>query len=246
MTKQRSFTDAELTAYLDGEADPATGAAIKATLASDAALQSRLAALQIPAGALNKAFGQLLAAAPAAPELPPARSTDLRNKRPYWTMAACLALGVAIGAGFTLLRPKEAGWMDYVAAYQALYVNATLASVEAEPQEEADARLGALGAVLGRDLGPARTDSVLRFKRGQILGYQGNPLIQLAYLSPTGDPVALCIIRTDNPDQSGVTLTQLEGMAAAYWYKDGLGYLLIGGKDGALIRDAAGRMAAKL
>lgn len=245
MTDPRSFTDEQLTAYLDNEADAATASAIKAALATDAALQNRLDALQIPAGALNKAFSSLLVAAPAAPSLPPASAVGASRKAPYWTMAACLALGVAIGAGSAFWRPKDANWMDYVAAYQALYVNATLATVQDSP-EEASARLATLGAVLGRDISPARADSILQFKRGQLLGYQGNPLVQLAYLSPTGDPVALCIIRVDDPGPSAVTLTRLEGMAAAYWQRDGLAYLLIGGKDAALIRDAAGRMATKL
>ena len=125
-----------------------------------------------------------------------------------------------------------------------LYVNGTLADVEAT-QTETDAALEHLGTVFGHDLTAAPRDAVLEYKRGQVLGYQGQPLIQLAYLSPLGDPVALCLIRTGDAD-TGVELTVMEGLAAATWQRDGVAYLLIGGTDSGLIEDAAARFSDAL
>lgn len=245
MTQLRSFTDEDLTAYLDGEVDAATNLALATALATDTALQERLESLQISVVTLNKAFGGLLPAAPALPALPMRATSKTIGKIPKFAIAACLALGVALGTGLTSWREKPADWKDYVAAYQSLYVNGTLASVAMTP-EETEINLAALSGVLGHDINLAQTDSVLQFKRGQLLGYQGHPLVQLAYLTPLGDPMALCIIRNESAGQSNIRLTTLEGMAAAYWEKDGLAYLLIGGTDTELIKDAAERMVDRL
>ncbi|CAN0575828.1 unnamed protein product, partial [Ectocarpus sp. 12 AP-2014] len=124
------------------------------------------------------------------------------------------------------------------------YVNGTLADFNTT-QAEIDAALLHLGTVVGRDLTAAPLDTVLEYKRGQVLGYQGQPLIQLAYLSPLGDPVALCLIRTEGAD-TDVEMTALEGLAAAKWQRDGVAYLLIGGTDTGLIKEAAARLSDAL
>jgi anti-sigma factor RsiW len=245
MKEPRSFTDEDLTAYLDGEVDTATERAIATALVSDVGLRERLASLQISVVALDEAFGCLLAAAPALPALPMQATSGAPGQIPKMAMAACLVLGIAFGAGLMSWRAQPADWKDYVAAYQSLYVNATLASVAMTPDETV-LNLAYLGAVLDHDISAAQTDSILQFKRGQLLGYQGQPLVQLAYLTLLGEPMALCIIRIESDGQSDVKLTNLEGMAAAHWEKDGLAYLLIGGTDTALINDAANRMVDRL
>jgi anti-sigma factor RsiW len=245
MTEPRSFTDEDLTAYLDGEVDTATERAMATALVSDVALQERLASLQISVVVLNEAFGGLLAAAPALPALPIQATSSTLGKIPKMAMAACLVLGIALGTGVMSWRAQSADWKDYVAAYQSLYVNATLASVAMTP-DETILNLVSLGAVLDHDISAAQTDKILQFKRGQLLGYQGRPLVQLAYLTLQGEPMALCIIRIEGGGQSDIRLTNLEGMAAAHWEKDGLAYLLIGGTDDALIKDAADRMVDRL
>lgn len=246
MNETHRFTDEDLTAYLDGEAEAGMQAAIMAALVSEPALKARLSGLQISVTTLRESFDSLLASAPPLPALP-GRVPDTAAPAPLpkATLAACLVLGLALGAGLMSLRERAPDWMDYVAAYQALYVESTLNTAGLSTVEK-DLNLASLGAVLGHNLEQAGADSILDFKRGQILGYKGQPLIQLAYLGPMGEPVALCIIRTGSAERVGVTLTRLEGMAAAHWQQDGLAFLLIGGTDSTLIAGAADRLSAEI
>lgn len=242
---RKDFRDEELTAYLDGEAHEALTAQIAAAVDKDAGLQARLAALELPLGSVKGSFDALLAAAPAMDELPVSATSprEVSSPRLLAAMAASLVIGALISF-WAFSGNKQWEWRDYAAAYHVLYVNGTLADVSATPAET-NAALAHLGAVVGLDLTAVPLDAVLEFKRGQVLGYQGQPLIQLAYLSPLGDPVALCLIRTDAAD-TGVEMTLLEGLAAAQWQRDGVAYLLIGGTDAGLIEDAATRFSDAL
>ena len=56
MTETRHFTDEELTAFLDGEADDALSEAIATQLETDPALEAQLAALDIPMAELKGAI----------------------------------------------------------------------------------------------------------------------------------------------------------------------------------------------
>lgn len=247
MTEARYFSDEVLTAYIDGEADQSTRNAIETALRTDAVLAERLASLEIPIGGVSRAFDGLLDIAPGIPELP-ATSHDAVGKRNRGiVLAASLVVGLVFGAGIMSWRtPQPPGWMDYVAAYHALYVNETLADVVPDTDTSA-ITLSALSATLGYELSQADQDGLLEFRRGQILGYQGRPLVQLAYLSSTGDPVALCIIRSQTTGStSEISVSRLEGMAAAHWEKNGFEFLLIGGTDQTVITDAAQQLAGWL
>jgi len=62
--------------------------------------------------------------------------------------------------------------------------------------------------------------------------------------------VALCIMRSnkqsDQAVQTAVEVSDMEGMSAATWEKEGYTYLLIGGRDAHLIRDTAEQLAIRL
>lgn len=245
MTNTRYFDDDVLTAFLDNEVDAETKSEIETALAKDSALQDRVAALEFPLKSLNIAATNLLDAAPVAPDFGGQFDKKTTKRPQILGLVACVVLGVAVGLSFITMRPHQPdGWRDYVAAYQALYVNETLASVETTP-EGASENLKALGTTLGLDLSAAQFDPGLRFKRGQILGYQGKALIQLAYLNALGEPVALCIIRGEDAGSKGISVTTLEGMAAAFWERDGFAFLLIGGTDEAFIGATAEGMSER-
>ena len=243
---RKDFTDEELTAFLDGEATAELKAEIEAAVEGDSALKDRIVALTIPMAPMKAAFDAQLGAAPVMEPLPVgnAAQVGVSTMKMLGGMAASLVVGALLG--MSLLRGDDAprDWQDYAAAYHALYVNGTLAGVEASPEQTAQ-DLAELGAVLSHDLASAQRDPVLDYKRGQVLGYEGKPLVQLAYLSPMGDPVALCLVRTDQAD-AAIAMTELEGLAAAQWQSDGVAYLLIGGTDATLIKDAAVRFADAL
>lgn len=240
---RKEFSDDELTAYLDGEAGEALSAQIADAVKHDALLEGRIKALEMPLEAVKGSFDALLRAAPTMEPLPSETQTGVSFVKLGAAMAASLVIG-ALASFWALSGQKQADWRDYAAAYHALYVNGTLAGVANSPAET-EAALAHLGTVLAHDLSAALSDDVLEYKRGQVLGFQGQPMIQLAYLSPLGDPVALCLIRSEGTD-AGIEMKELEGLAAAQWQRDGVAYLLIGGTDAGLIEDAAARFSDTL
>ena len=103
---------------------------------------------------------------------------------------------------------------------------------------------GAIGKSI--DLSTLKQIEGLDYKRVQILGFDGQPLAQLTFLSKVGAPVALCIIRKQGDGNTDIHLAELQGMSAASWSRDGYDYLLIGGSDAALIAATAGKLTGRL
>ena len=210
--------------------------------------------------------GSARAPSPAlAPAGAPVPANDAGRPLANWRLLApmaasvVLAVGLALGLGALLARDGapdadggslmagEAGWREYVAAYQALYTNATLASVE-EDEAARRSELARVGAAIGLDLPLEALDAspAVTFKRAQLLGFEGRPLAQLAFLGGTGDPIALCIIRSggNGAGEAGgaaspVEVATMEGLSTASWSRGGFEYLLIGGTDEALIAGLA-------
>ena len=94
-----------------------------------------------------------------------------------------------------------------------------------------------VGAAIGKEISVSQVAefSEVEYKRAQVLAYKGKALIQLTFLSSTGKPIALCILRTSKRENKAVEFSQLEGMRAASWKSDDYDYLLIGGEDEMLI-----------
>ncbi|MEP4704695.1 MAG: hypothetical protein ABJZ62_07570 [Hyphomicrobiales bacterium] len=239
MGKIINHTDEELTAYLDGELKAAKIAEINEVLAHDETLRARLDALSIDKDHLKSTFSALLDEAPTmAPIIiaPP--------KWNFQQMAAAAVVALTVGLGASALLPerseqKAPGWRAYVASYQSLYSHATLSHVEIT-EEAAKAELTRVSAAIGKnfDYKTFSEDQNLSYKRSQILSFKGKPLIQLAFLTPDGKPIALCIIRKD-VSNTQIQLGEAEGMKSAFWVDDGYEYLLIGGEDKALIEKTA-------
>ncbi|MEO0380352.1 MAG: transcriptional regulator, partial [Pseudomonadota bacterium] len=70
MNTPRAFSDEDLTAFLDGEADATLEAEIVAALETDEELGARMAGLELPMDAIKGAFDSMLDTAPAMPALP--------------------------------------------------------------------------------------------------------------------------------------------------------------------------------
>ena len=261
MSGDRKFSDEELTAFLDGEAEHTPMAEIERALESDAEIRARLDALRIERDALKRAFDGLLNAAPAMPaQQRTARvhqlQTPPRAKSSGWfptAMAAMLALGIGFGGGYLLrdrlitsdgvLPPvvqKKEGWRARVANYQDFYGQATLAAVNLS-DTEAQAQLEMASQALGKkfDLSTLRSSAALEYKRGQVLHLNGKPLIQLAFVAKSGAPVALCIVKAKPGAKPDLRYKEFRGMKSASWAKNGFDYFLIGGADQALIEETA-------
>lgn len=234
-----TFTDEELTAFLDGEADAALTALIKLA-DDDAKVQARLAALQVDRAQVAKAMDSLLDAAPTyvAPKTDAPRGAW---KAPVG-IAATLALGALLGWSIPK-APKDPSWTEAIASYQALYVKQTLSGAGGGPLQEEN--LAQLGSTLGVDLSAASSLAPLEFRRAQLLGFDGGPLVQIAYLTDDGTPVALCVLRLDGADRKPQSSVMM-GMSAVAWQQDGFGFLLIGGEDQSFIDEIAANARALL
>ena len=86
----------------------------------------------------------------------------------------------------------------------------------------------------------------LDYKRAQVLGFEGQPIVHLAFLSKIGAPVALCIKRVGHPSKSAVHTTEMRGMSAVTWSKGNYEFLLVGGRDAELLTKAATKFAERL
>jgi anti-sigma factor RsiW len=232
------FTDEELVAYLDKALPSDRCAEIERMRPSDAALQQRLAALEIDVDAIRRVFDLHLAAAPVddirqrlAANSSRSGSPRIRNWR-WMQLAAAVLVGFGLGAGgmATLSRTPASDWHSAVAEYQALYTTETLKPVSNDPiliahqVQHAAAALGRPVSV--RDLQVAG----LELKRAQVLAFEHRPLVQFAYLDREGTPIAFCATRTNSLAES-VHAATIKGLAAAAWIRDGYGYLVIGGTN---------------
>lgn len=248
MSERRTYSDEELTAYLDGEAEHAPLSEIESALGKDPGLRRRLDALTIERSQIQSAFDHLLSAAPEPPDVvvEDVASGPVTGWRRTGIAAAVGLLCAVLGwsAGQWGQSATEQTWQDYVATYQALYVGPTLVHIEQSPVD-AEQELARVSTAIDKDLDLSSISSVeqLDYKRAQILGFEGQPLIQLAFLSKVGAPIALCIMRAETQSSAGVALTTLQGLSAATWTKDGFDYILIGGGDEAMIASAASAFA---
>ncbi|WP_299295365.1 hypothetical protein [uncultured Tateyamaria sp.] len=245
MTDVRHFSDEELTAFLDGEAGDALHAAIEGALETDAVLAERMAALDLPLGPIVDAYDALLATAPPMPAFDVVIPEPVAARpRGLWAKGVGLfgtglaaGLAVAVFTGFGTPEPQPRGWISFVASYQALYTTATLAGATPSSQE-AEVQLASVSDALGLDLTGLPVAEGLTFKRAQVLGFNGKPLIQIAYLREDGTPVALCIIAS-GPDDKPLSMGEAEGLDIARWNTPGFGFLLIGGEDAAPLAQEA-------
>ncbi|MGI9409639.1 MAG: anti-sigma factor family protein, partial [Hyphomicrobiaceae bacterium] len=206
MSKLRTYSDEELTAYLDGELDALRCRELEADLKQDGQLRGRLEALSVDTDSVRQSFEQLLALSPAPPSFldgtRPAQSRMSSTAASFVTVVALTCLLLGAGAGWLYRGSENRTWQAFAAAYHALYVNRTLSGVNNNSQI-ALGELQRVSDALGKDLrlGDLQRSRQLDYKRAQVLGFQGRPLVQLAFLSKVGAPIALCIIRSQDKSE---------------------------------------------
>jgi anti-sigma factor RsiW len=250
MTESFHYSSEELTAYLDDEVSPDVRRRIGSALDVNANLRIQLESLTLDRATLKTAFEGLLQSAPSyrvthvTPVKPMPIPTDNRVK--FAVVAAlCAMMGWVAATGIFPTTPTT--WQQKAAVYHSLYVNGTINSLVFNP-ENMKLELARVTMALGKPILLENLQRVPEFeyKRAQILGFEGRPLMQVAFLSRLGAPVVLCIMRSDTSSTKGVKSDVMQGMAAATWSRGAYEYLLIGGSDKDLIARAANTFAATL
>lgn len=252
MTKRESFRDEDLTAYLDGEADEALRRDIDDALTYDAKLQSRLNALMLDRDSLVAEWDTLLSDAPPPPEILSEPVRGSRTRIPAYARfgaAAAVIVALFVGGvtGFYVPDRSLESWQAYAAAYHALYVEDTLSHVTVS-EAVAEEQLARIGQSLGKNISLESLQNVdrLEYKRGQVLGFEGQPVIQLAFLSDGKQPIALCIRPAPGAQDRSLEPDRMFDMSAVQWTKQGFEYLLVGGQDDALLKSFAERFVARI
>lgn len=251
MSDQRTFSQEELTGYLDGEIAPDLAEQIRAAAIEDRQLAQRIEDLRIDSQRIKTAMDALLGDAPAAPGFlaGEAQATAARRPAPrYRRIAAslvCLLIGGLVGV--QLGTHQDETWQEFAATYHALYVSGTLSHVNRSSTAEI-AELQRVSQALGKTIGLGAVSGIERldYKRAQVLGFEGQPIVQLAFLSKIGAPIALCIKRSVRPSNDAVHSSTMRGMSAVTWAKDNYEFLLVGGTDRELLEQAAKKLSAKL
>jgi anti-sigma factor RsiW len=232
--------DAELVALIDNELDESSRNALLARLAADEQLRRRYDELRAAGPLIAASLDTLLAQAPLArlrAAIPVGAPVRERPGRFSGIALRSLAAGVAIGllAGGALvwavlsagLLNEREDWLSAVTDYTNMYSNETFTPLKPDAQLQA-IELSALGAKLGANLTPENVALPgLRFTTAFMLTYDGSPLGVIAYVDPSGAPVALCIIAnhaTDAPLRS----ERRDDLSLAWWSRGGRSHLVIG------------------
>lgn len=221
-----TFTDADLSAYLESSGSAAKAAQIESALASDPKLEDRLMALDVlavPVRDAIKPVGKTRSFVMPSLEAP--------KSRYVWpAVAAMLGVLLIYTVGFSNPR-SEAGWMDQVATYQALYSPDTIAMIEPSPAalDTQFARVSEiLKATVPQQVLEDATD--LTLLRAQVLAFEGKPLAQIVFSNDAGLPVALCLIQGSDID-ADVVLSTRSDLQTASFSVGGFDYLLVGDID---------------
>lgn len=243
------FSDAQLRAYLVGELPQDHATALEQQIADDRDLEARLLAFDLEQAApIRDAF--MSAPSPAriadlAAALPAAQShkTSWANVGTLGLAASTLIAVVLLGT-LMMNRPSTADtWREQVAIYQALYVTDTLSHIAPDPAV-LSVELERSSAALGRslDLNGVRQLDGLNLLRAQVLGFNGTPLVQMAYLSETGVPIAFCAVHIGADAKAGITSEELAGLPSVSWSDGEFSYMIVG----KIAPDRLARMALEL
>jgi anti-sigma factor RsiW len=234
-----SDDDAELVALIDNELDDSNRTALLERLAADDGLRQRYEELRRTGAPLAACLDELLTQAPLArlraalpaeepPRLPSRRFSGITLRDLAAGMIGILAAGAAawVALSLGLLRERQ-DWRTAVTDYTNMYSNETFSPLKPDAQLQA-IELSALGARLGANLTPENVALPgLRFTMAFMLTYEGSPLGVIAYVDPSGAPVALCIIANDAPD-APIRSERRHNLSLAWWSRGGRSRLVIG------------------
>lgn len=265
MTSDRDF-DLQLSAYLDGELEPAAARALE----QDPRFADRISAFREGDDLVATLFADdlkepipdpILAAIDQAdrkaeaierpPSTPPSAATIAQfpsQRRPqgpnFLRQAASLLLAAAIGAGaaWIWLPPKTIettpGWIAQVADYHRIYANEVRHRVEV-PASEIDHIRAWLGERVGGLEVPDLSSAGLEFQGARLLVANGAPVAQLVYIDAEDRMFALCVTPRPGTDDATAQTRSFDDLAAISWRANGQALVMIGPADTPELSEAA-------
>ena len=200
-------------------------------------LRTKIAA-ELSAARTEFAHGDSVVPFAKSPEQTSGRFSGLKPL----AIAASFLVGMITGPLALGLFDKDAKPMDedairaaLVADYQSLYVPETIVNIDRQQSRQAAEEL--LASIAARSGLPSNIPNFesegYEFVRAQELGYLGEPLVQLVYAKPGGNPIALCFNPVDSkqPDDARVVVEQLADFGTIRW-RDGDTRFLIVANEG--------------
>lgn len=246
--EQKSPSDVDLVAFLDGELGDIERSKVISALLTRPDTLARLSELDRAGQSWTEFFDGLAKEAPhrrleaqlnAALRIP-IRSRWWQYGRPMRAMGIAAAMAMLLATGALVDRAVlhygavrsgevelagEFDWREAVANYFALYTNDTLSGPPVEIGAQAFYRLQ---EAIGLPLSPERVELPdVNLVRTVLYSYEGRPLAQIAYLDPSSGPMAFCIVTGIEGEQPFMT-ERRAGMNIIFWSKNGNGFLLIG------------------
>ncbi|MDW3223608.1 MAG: anti-sigma factor [Paracoccaceae bacterium] len=230
----------KLSAYLDGELDPAEAETIEALLESDPVAQTELDdLLQAQVDAQDMFDAQLRHPVPLAlvRQIKDSQSPDATSPaRPIWgAMAASLVALTLGGVGGFLLKDQitptqTAGWLADIADYHSVYSEQErhLVEVGADESDHIEKWLGnTIGATFSI---PSLSEFNLTFQGGRLLVANGKPVAQLMYRQEDGTVIALCLQSSSSAHEGQLVFnnTTINGFDFVSWRAQDARYVLIG------------------
>lgn len=247
----------KLSAYLDGELDPATTAEIEAILAQDPVAVAQLDALIQANEFAQETFAKELDAPVPFGLAQMIKTADLtveepaRTQRPnrvgWGAVAACVAFfGLGGFGGYVLheqvaLPVQTAGWLAEIANYHAVYAGQQRHLVEVGA-DESDHIQTWLGNTINVQFSiPDLTDQGLTFEGARLVVANGKPVAQLMYTMADGTVIALCLQQSNKDPSLEPVFNErtIKGFDFVSWSEGGADYVVIGPEGQAGLRTIA-------
>lgn len=106
-------------------------------------------------------------------------------------------------------------WVRLVADYHRLYVRET---ITASGRQDADVVSQQVSEKLRTKLSvPSLEKQSIEFRRAQWLAIDNQPLLQLAYLPESGNPLAVCVLKKNKAENNAAEYGETGGMNYVHW-----------------------------
>jgi anti-sigma factor RsiW len=242
-----------LGAYVDGELSAEEERAVEVLIGRDPEVRRQVQAWRDTTMLLRAACARP-AREPVPERLLHALGRQQRRGRwrPTWLAVAATVLLclLAFGAGFgTGSRfggdADDAGLLDEIASYHRVYAADPDHIVEVPATRTAEIEAW-LGKRLSRRLRvPDLSGENLRFEGGRLLAVDGQPVAQLVYAEPDGDPVALCVAAAAEGPESPQAAVR-HGLNMSAWWRRGYLFVVVGASPADRIDRIAARLSGAL